>query len=225
MAGTITVGNFTFAEPPPDLDAPKPLEKILLLLTDPIFGLEEIKNEVSNIEGNVTDISDIKNQTDKIQMVKDDVSDLTALQYVPFVEHIPGGTCDQAGGGDTRNLLKFESMDNKTFVITELNVFVEGAQDAGDSLTLSVKGVQTGNIITIPSSTPKMINFLGLPSLFNSGTTPTKLNSDLNDNIIIFVTCNAGAANDMSLTSVNSFAWGWKQVDDDIDNNFSVVPP
>jgi len=258
VAGTITTSNFTFAAPPPDLDEPKPLDKILILLTDPIFGLEEMKEEVSNIEETVTDISGIKTETDKIQMVKDDVgaiktetdkipmiktdvgaiktetdkiqmvkddvSDLASLQYVPFIEHIPGGTCDQAGDGETRNRLRIESVDGKPFIISELNIFVEGAKDAGDSLSVDIAGVQTGNIITIPQ-TIQMINFLGLPALFNSGTTPTLLNSDLNDNIIIFVTCNAGAANDMSLTNVNSLAWGWKQVGDDIDNSFSVVPP
>ena len=76
VAGTISVGNFTFAEPPPDLDEPKPLDKILILLTDPIFGLEEIKEEVSNIEETVIDISGIRTETDKIQMLKEDVEEL-----------------------------------------------------------------------------------------------------------------------------------------------------
>jgi len=77
------IGNTALAQGPPSQQGNQ-IDIIIGLLTNSIFGLEEIKNEVRTILTDVgiiktdvgtvkTDVGLIKTETDKIQMVKDDV--------------------------------------------------------------------------------------------------------------------------------------------------------
>ena len=54
IAGSLVTGTITFADD--DDDDEQPFAQFIALLTDPIFGLEAIKNDVADLDADVADL-------------------------------------------------------------------------------------------------------------------------------------------------------------------------
>lgn len=124
IVGTITTGTLASAVKPMD-DDPGPFDVIISLLTNSTFGLEEIKDEVRFIEGNVT----IINAT--VNAIKTDVGDIDDL-----VLDIEDAVTDPVFGlEEIKNEVRFIE-GNVTLIKTDLETKLKLSSDkAGPSLT------------------------------------------------------------------------------------------
>lgn len=119
IVGTITTGTLASAVKPMD-DDPGPFEIIIGLLTNSTFGLEEIKDEVRFIEGNVT----IINAT--VNAIKTDVGDIDDL-----VLDIEDAVTDPVFGlEEIKNEVRFIE-GNVTLIKTDLETKLKLSSDKG----------------------------------------------------------------------------------------------
>ena len=193
VVGTIATGALVdAAKPETDPDEDLTMEGIVFeiigLLKHPVFGLEEIKNEVRDIEISVADISDIKTEvsniegkldgttssfvsdikteTDKIQMVKDN-------QYVPFIKTSTTlGNCASAGASQVNKFVNIDaSGEVGDFIITGLLITVGGV-NAG--ATMSIGQITIDQLQYTFQSADLISGFSGTPSAEVLGSPTTQ---------------------------------------------------
>jgi len=233
VVGTIATGALVdAAKPETDPDGDLTMEGIVFeivgLLKHPVFGLEEIKDEVRNIETSVADISDIKTEvsniegkldgttssfvsdikteTNKIQMIKDN-------QYVPFTKTETSlGTCASAGASNVVETFRIaKSGGSGDFIITGIIMKVGGVNPGAElSSTQFVFGgigypFSTVDLISGISGNPA-VELLGAPTI-TGRTTPYQI--ALDSSITIHLLCTATANADLDLTRV--VVSGWKK--------------
>ena len=238
VVGTIATGALVdAAKPETDPDEDLILEGIVFeiigLLKDPVFGLEEIKNEVRNIETSVTDISDIKTETDKIQMVKDN-------QYVPFTAlTATAATCDVDDANSTPKVFQVRITSPATtgnFIITGVFMDPNGLSGASDTdfiklRALNVDGLTGGFTVSDTlvgnAGGSSAFDIMGQP-LRDGGTFPhqiTVVNAGQVHDVLIEFTCNAGTSGGAIGFFANQIkVSGWKLASDTIIVDTFSVP-
>jgi len=161
VVGTIATGALVdAAKPETDPDGDLTMEGIVFeiigLLKHPVFGLEEIKDEVRNIE----------TETDKIQMVKDN-------QYVPFIKTSTTlGNCASAGASQVNKFVNIDaSGEDGDFIITGLLITVGGV-NAG--ATMSIGQITIDQLQYTFQSADLISGFSGTPSAEVLGSLTTQ---------------------------------------------------
>ena len=238
VVGTIATGALVdAAKPQPDPDGDLTMEGIVFeivgLLKHPVFGLEEIKDEVRNIETSHTDISAIKTQTDKIQMVKDN-------QYVPFTAlTATDATCDVIDANSTTMIFQVRISSSATtgnFIITGVFMDANGLNGVADTdfiklRALSVDGATVGftvsdNLVGNTNGS-SAFDIMGQP-LRDGGTFPhqiTVVNAGQVHDVLIEFTCNAGTTgSDIGFFANEIKVSGWKLASDTITVDTLSVP-
>lgn len=162
VAGSFISLPYVNAAPP--ANPGNPLNQILALLTDPIFGLAEIKSEVQNIETVVsgldfsplsrietktnhidTEVTNINGKLDgtsssfvsDIKTETDKIQIIKNNQYIPYHTLFDTNTvCATAGSTDFATV-DIKSANNKPFTTNSIWILLNGLDEAGDVVRLN----------------------------------------------------------------------------------------
>jgi len=167
-----------------------------------VFGLEEIKTEVKNLED---------------------------TQYLPFKITGPSGNilCDAAGGGIGSINMLIQSSTNKDFVVTSVIWRPTGVNAASDIITVTMavddlSGWQSNDLTGSSTANPS-IDFTQIPRFNGVGNFPDQLvasgsiGSGENKDLRLTVQCDAGTSS-TSIEMLTNFVHvsGWKLKGDTI---------
>jgi len=145
VAGSIVTGAIAFADDDDD-DGNKinPVVTIVALLTDPIFGLEEIKNEVRNIEGNVT------SSEFGLEEIKDEISALKAFSLTQILTIDRTGPSTITATSSSEFIVTFCADNSNNNIFDFLTITRNFAQILIDSIDQSTSS--NGTCLTVGGS-------------------------------------------------------------------------
>jgi len=222
---TVAISSTALAQGPPSQQGNQ-IDIIIALLTDPFFGLEEIKDEVEAIEAKLDD------PNFGLEEIKDEVTTIESNQFVPFAVLIePQETCATvAQGSDSDQLRIGNTATSGNFVVTSmLPTGVDESQDIiriasvrirNDALTNPLFLTFTQDLTGLGTSL-RAFDIMGV-TLEENGNFPTQITtagSAFAFDIGVTIFCNVGSTTDISFAAIQ--VSGWKQVGDTITLTYS----